>query len=396
MVKYQNKPISDLPYDYFVLFRRYCLAKGYQFIWDAKEQTIHVHPPLHQKVVNFIYEDADNSDGFLSKVIEQVKTFLQETNLTFSHTTPDSTGIDFHFSFNPISPNHYMSTPNLFVMHNGSDQTLEMVNLLRKQFNLFHLSHSFVKQGPSTSSTPLLTLQCEIPKDKSNQHLASYIEELSISLSDAIISYFSNQLNVDVSSCTKQTLTSFFEQFKSPAKKEKKKPQQKTAEKQSSQTNSIQEEIVQSEVFFDYIFYPSKEDKKLIITGDFHIKNTGNTTLIQPIICLKIDPIDQVSLGGQILPPGMADTFGVHSGESLKGWKYMSDDWFDQAQERGEYWIEPIQSLSLAPGEATSLSSFQVTITENEEQHNQVTIQGIVYFREQDLSFPSNNSIVVS
>jgi hypothetical protein len=93
----------------------------------------------------------------------------------------------------------------------------------------------------------------------------------------------------------------------------------------------------------------------------------------------------------------MVDTLGVQSvdGSSTAGWQYMESDWFQQAKERGEYWIRPIRPLRISPGETEIFSNFQINIPKP-EKGGTVTVQGVVFFNDKDLRFPSNNRVTIS
>ncbi|GAA3324603.1 hypothetical protein GCM10020331_053160 [Ectobacillus funiculus] len=113
-------------------------------------------------------------------------------------------------------------------------------------------------------------------------------------------------------------------------------------------------------------------------------KNIGTEVLRNPVICLRSTPKESIEITGQILPPNVAETFGVMSDAGTKGWKYMNEDWFEQTI-KGETWICPIQQMNLYPQQIESLSNLQINI--NLEEHESMLIEAFVFFREQELEF---------
>jgi hypothetical protein len=153
--------------------------------------------------------------------------------------------------------------------------------------------------------------------------------------------------------------------------------------------------IKEAEVFFDYRLLIDKSDnKKIKVLGNLHIKNVGTEVLRNPVICLRAKPEESIKITGQILPPKVAQTFGVMSNEGPKGWKYMNDDWLEQTM-KGETWICPIQQMNIYPQQVESLSNLQINIF-NLEEHETILVEAFVFFKEQELEFAANNHISIS
>jgi hypothetical protein len=156
------------------------------------------------------------------------------------------------------------------------------------------------------------------------------------------------------------------------------------------------EKRLEAEVFFDYtLFHSDLEHRPFLLMGNLYVKNTGTEDLINPIVCLRVSPIESIKLGGQILPPNLVETMGVQSSSGIKGWRYLDDDWFSQAQERGEYWIAPIQPILISPKATEPFQNFQISI-KKPENGSTVTVEGVVLFNEQEVHFPANNRIAIS
>ncbi|MED4912172.1 hypothetical protein P9761_28880 [Brevibacillus centrosporus] len=156
------------------------------------------------------------------------------------------------------------------------------------------------------------------------------------------------------------------------------------------------EKRLEAEVFLDYtLFHSDLEHRPFLLIGNLYVKNTGTEDLINPIICLRVSPMESIKLGGQILPPNLVETMGVQSSSGIKGWRYLEDDWFSQAQERGEYWIAPIQPILISPKATEPFQNFQISI-KKPENGSIVTVEAVVLFNEQEIHFPANNRIAIS
>jgi len=100
-------------------------------------------------------------------------------------------------------------------------------------------------------------------------------------------------------------------------------------------------------------------------------------------------------MGGQILPPKLVETMAVQGMNGLKGWRYLEDDWFTQAMERGEYWIAPIAPVTIAPKATESFQNFQISFLK-QDAGKAVIVEGVVVCNNQEVQFSANNRIAVS
>ncbi|MED1824016.1 hypothetical protein [Brevibacillus agri] len=151
-----------------------------------------------------------------------------------------------------------------------------------------------------------------------------------------------------------------------------------------------------AEVFFDYtLIHSDSAEKPYLLIGTLQVKNTGTEVLYNPIVCLRVTPADSIKMGGQILPPKLVETLAVQGSNGLKGWRYLDDDWFAQAMERGEYWIAPIQPVVIPPQSAESFQNFQVSFLK-QESGKAIVVEGIVLCNDQSVHFSANNRIAVS
>ncbi|MGN7468372.1 hypothetical protein [Brevibacillus sp. SAFN-007a] len=151
-----------------------------------------------------------------------------------------------------------------------------------------------------------------------------------------------------------------------------------------------------AEVFFDYtLIHSDSAEKPYLLIGTLQVKNTGTETLYNPVVCLRVTPVDSIKMGGQILPPKLVETLAVQGSNGLKGWRYLDDDWFSQAMERGEYWIAPIQPVVIPPQSAEAFQNFQVSFLK-QESGKAIVVEGIVLCNDQSVHFSANNRIAVS
>lgn len=153
---------------------------------------------------------------------------------------------------------------------------------------------------------------------------------------------------------------------------------------------------IEAEVFFDYtLIHSDSEEKPYLLIGTLQVKNTGTEELYNPIVCLRVTPADSIKMGGQILPPKLVETMAVQGMNGLKGWRYLEDDWFTQAMERGEYWIAPIAPVSIAPKATESFQNFQISFLK-QDAGKAVIVEGVVVCNNQEVQFSANNRIAVS
>jgi len=153
---------------------------------------------------------------------------------------------------------------------------------------------------------------------------------------------------------------------------------------------------VEAEVFFDYtLIHSDSEEKPYLLIGTLQVKNTGTEELYNPIVCLRVTPADSIKMGGQILPPKLVETMAVQGMNGLKGWRYLEDDWFTQAMERGEYWIAPIAPVTIAPKATESFQNFQISFLK-QDAGKAVIVEGVVVCNNQEVHFSANNRIAVS
>lgn len=156
-----------------------------------------------------------------------------------------------------------------------------------------------------------------------------------------------------------------------------------------------EEKEAQCDLFFDYSVTAGRKTEKYTIFSSIHLRNIGERALHNPVLCLKVEPVDSVDIGGQILPPGMSELFAVQGEAGAQGWEYVGEEWLEKAYTTGEYWIKPIQDLTIPASESILLEGVQFSF-QPPEQAGKISIAGFVFFQDQNLQFKSLNTIVFS
>lgn len=147
-----------------------------------------------------------------------------------------------------------------------------------------------------------------------------------------------------------------------------------------------------AEAYFDYHLLVGEAMKSAQVFGILTIKNNGSTSLKNPYVCFRVTPAGSVNITGQILPPSTAKVQGVQTVDGTKGWMFMSDNWVEEAFEKGEYWVSPIQEVVLAPGEIITMSNLQMKVTRSQSD-KQIKVEAFVFFTEDHLEIAAHNKI---
>ena len=264
--------------------------------------------------------------------------------------------------------------PYLLIEHSpGIDERLR--NLVRTELNNEKIPFQLkeINHFPLNPKRGLL-LKFHLPP---KPNLEGYKEHFSISIARALLRYINRQQNNFFSYLPKNMLKNWLvnmTQIPISSLKQDKLPQPQEEGKEIksiiSQNPPELKSIINAEVFFDYtILIPQLESdlQDYLIEGNLYLKNTGNQTLMNPVICIKLSPVQSASLQGQIIPPKMVSSLGTKSMSGDKGWKYVYDDWRQRVKTNGEYWISPIQVLQIPPGE-TTMFNFKINFEQPKKE----------------------------
>ena len=398
-VYFNNEEITVIPYHSLVNFQLFCEQHGLHTNWSSVEKKLDLYSDLKQMRIALdpTANTPQNSDfiqtleQFLStnglvKVIENTESLTTDPYLQIKVETFENTSEQHAYLLIEHSPGIDERLRNLVRL----ELTNEKVPFQLKEINHFPLNP---KRG--------LILKYQLPP---NSELEVYKELFSLCIARALLRYINRQQNNFFSYLPKNMLKNWLVNMthtpiSSPEQDKLPQPQKEGKEKNSiiSQNPPEIKSIINAEVFFDYtILIPQLESelKEYLIEGNLYIKNTGNRALMNPVICMKITPVQSASLQGQIIPPKMVSSLGTKSMSGDKGWKYIYDDWRQRVKTNGEYWISPIQVLQIPPGE-TTMFNFKINF-EQPSEGKSITAQGFVYFQEDKKQFPANNQISFS
>ncbi|MCE7794848.1 hypothetical protein K8O68_20890 [Salipaludibacillus sp. CUR1] len=142
--------------------------------------------------------------------------------------------------------------------------------------------------------------------------------------------------------------------------------------------------------FFNYtVFLSEPEDEELLVNGNFHMKNTGTSTLHEPFIVFRITPPAGAGLNGKITLSNHKDSVLYKDDEE---WTYMDSGWKDTIRNKGEYWLKPSHCAELKPEETLTFSSFDLRI-KRENVIDRLTLQGFCFASELKEGIPSKNTV---
>ncbi|WP_243292929.1 hypothetical protein [Bacillus sp. FJAT-47783] len=388
-----NKTIGSIPYASVAAFRLLCEEMGLKTKVNISNRELAIYSSLKGKTIVLEYEK--NQDrGIHQEILSKTRTLLLQSgaNIIINErlTTVDEGDFSIQLSVDSKVNN------KLMIMHNLYFPNQEVKFTLEKELIRFNIVHEF-KRMPNQVPFPQLIIK----------GIDSYVKEeevvhqLSLSLASAILYFFLHRHPFSLLTCLPMELFNIQPMNESLTKQTnekvntKKFKQEDKAEKRINGFTPLQSKP-SAEVFFNYTVYPfDKEEERLLTLGDLYIKNTGNINLYNPLICIKADPIEYVNFRGQIVPPEMAEALSVQGENEMTGWKYLDEDWFEKAKERGEFWIAPIKRIMIPPNESQVLRNFQLTLKKPDKK-KQILIDGIVYFEDLQLHFRSNNRMTFS
>jgi hypothetical protein len=405
---YQNgEKKGRIAYPSLLFYQLLCQQAGFRTRWDPRERKLHLVAGLENRKV---YLASDTEDKDLSYIMEKTESFLAGTGADFlrlrGNAPPSDQGdVCLYVALERIQSD----TPRVHILHTPGPRGQIWARAFGKEFRMGGFTVRVKRHPKQRSPLPVVELRCQLPEGKNREE--EVLERIAFILASALFRGLTgdNPLAA-LPYLSPESLNHFLPFPTSNETKTEEVPKAGAvdvvgdADLVASQKPDAPEEsplpapIRQAEVYFDYqLLIPESEESPYLILGNMLIKNTGSEDLLNPVICLQATPANRVRVKGRIVPPKMVDTLGVQSvdGSSTAGWQYMESDWFQQAKERGEYWIRPIRPLRISPGETEIFSNFQINISKP-EKGGTVTVQGVVFFNDKDIRFPSNNRVTIS
>ena len=364
-VCFNNKIITVIPYHSLVGFRLFCEQHGLQTNWNTVEKRIDLFSDSKQKQIALF---STTTNPLNHDVLQTLKRFLSVNELVTVVEDVKTLTTDPYLQIKVEAFEHTSDKRTSLVIEHHPRIDERLRNLLRTELNNEKIPFQLkeMKHFPLASSRGLL-FKYHLPP---NPSLEMYKELFSMCIARAILRYVDRQQNNFFSYFPKNMLKNWLVNMTQTPRSspEQNKAQQKEENEIEKEENSHRlklisqnpldekKRILHAEVFFDYtILIPQSESelKDYLVEGNLYIKNTGNQALMNPVICIKITPVQSASLQGQIIPPKMVSSLGTKSMSGEKGWKYVYDDWRQRVKTNGEYWISPIQVLQIPPGETT-------------------------------------------
>lgn len=410
LIQYNGENKGKIPYASLPLHRLWYEQTGFDTEWNHHQKILSLTPIWKNRKVRFF---SHKQDRWTPMIIEKTKEFLRDTGIELSSSSTEKT--EFLMRIH-VHSKHSSSQPRYQIIHSPFRKGRSWANTLFHEFRSQGWTVKRKKQHKPSVHRPLVELHCYLPQEMQADP-QTWLNNLSLSLATVILKKLTSgrltplllQLPASIhpSSIIEKTDPNLSHQTE-PSSLQANAPVRALADVKEANALAMTHSPsppkigtldLQAEVFFDYrLLIPSSDDDdSYLIHADLHIKNTGLKPIINPLVCLRMDPTHKVQLKGQILPPQLVETVGVQSssGDGAIGWRYLDNDWFQKAKERGEYWICPIQSLVILPGQIESFSHFHLLVPKPEKS-KAVTIQAVVYQKDQKVQFPANNQIVLS
>ncbi|WP_211241940.1 hypothetical protein [Ectobacillus panaciterrae] len=331
------------------------------------------------------------------KILEHIQKFLSGcgAKVIMKNDQAVSVKADLHVKLSLLEfPS--IKEPILELTHDSTSMNQNWLNLFRNE--CWKLGTKFNSNQEVNQLVPYVRVQLKYPEINDELFWNRFGENCAIIVAMGILARL--QGNSPLSFLSNVSFENFPILFGASSSKKQmndslKKVKKDVLDDQKLTIEKPSKIIREAEVFFDYRLLIDKSDnKKIKVLGNLHIKNIGTEVLRNPVICLRSTSEESIKITGQILPPNVAETFGVMSNEGPKGWKYMNEDWFEQTM-KGETWICPIQQMNIYPQQIESLSNLQINIFNLEEQES-ILVEAFVFFKEQGLEFAANNRVSIS
>ncbi|WP_041601165.1 hypothetical protein [Halobacillus halophilus] len=122
-------------------------------------------------------------------------------------------------------------------------------------------------------------------------------------------------------------------------------------------------------------------DDENLCLGTFHIKNLSSSPINHPYICIKISEGAPFSFSGRFV----YDESKMPR-RAQGGWKRLNE-----RNNKGEYWLKPLEQSTIPPGQTLTFNNFQVKWTAEDNYAGSIT--GFVYSEENKDGVAALNSI---
>ncbi|WP_078412173.1 peptide chain release factor family protein [Priestia abyssalis] len=418
-IEFAGQEKGTIPYASLPVFRLLFNECGFQVRWDEENRKIHLYPGLSGKIIFIAQNDNSYPHAFRKgklewEMLEHIQHLLAgsgaEVVLQKNSAAIGQGDLRLKLSVLEIPS---IKKPVMDVSHDLKANNQKWLTLLQDECRKAGIQ--FSSNVDVSEISPHLTVQFKYPQKGDSVFWSKFKENSAIMLVMGILARLQGNHPLSVLSYLPfehlpiwgKDLTKAQQTSATPAQTTKSVPknresavkmlrEEKLRKEKQREEKTKEEKRTEAEIFFDYqVLLDKNNSEKVMVLGNLHIKNTGTEVLRNPSICLRLTPAESIKISGQILPPNVANVRGVMNDEGVKGWKYMNDEWLDEAQEKGETWICPIQQLNIPPRQIESFQNFQISILKPEE-HKNMKIEAFVFFREQGLECAANNQIALS
>lgn len=447
-VYYSGQRGGSMPYAALPAFRLFCKQNGFQLKWDSTNKRVDLDSGLKGKVCVLFTGISSGGTAYEWEVLGNVQKFLSDSGMevVLSQNNPSlakNTDVAIRFSLKEMRA---LEKPRLIFFQSEDEKRQDLVKCLRSEMQQSGIPCHY-KITKNQKQPAIVHIQLQLPLYTEVNKRKIYAEKIALHLASGVLEYFQNGLHIQPMAFLPPNILKLFysamlftsDEESQQGANEKAVAEEQTMIQESDQpsaeaSDSNREEISESEsereellilaeeelleqvvtihaveevpeqvemrtaaeVYFDYTLIHSESvEKPYLLIGTLQVKNTGNVELKNPIVCLRVSPVDSIKMGGQVLPPKLVETMAVQGTSGLKGWRYLEDDWFAQAMERGEYWIAPIQPVTITPESTESFQNFQISFMKQETGKG-IVVEGVVLCNDQTVHFSANNRIAVS
>ncbi|WP_147675198.1 hypothetical protein [Numidum massiliense] len=410
-----DKASGTVPDAHLPLLRQLCKQGGVGMHWEAENRNLYITTGLFGKKIVLQASTADRSTPTNRLYGHEVAKHLAHLGakaavLKEDDDLPPDCDLYVRYELNLDDGSH---SPQVTIFHDSAVHHKRLAHAFLQELTESGWRVQLKKmEGEPTqaqSQVPVLHVQCMLPINETDRMIDVLQQKIAVATTTAILRYFHggnplSALFLLVPHYMSRTATT------TDPIPEASETVSDTVDRLSTATDHIPATTnpisamgdptpaptAQTEVFFDYnVFVTDASENEYLILGNLYIKNSGTIDLHDPVICLLVSPPDNAQLGGQILPPNIVATTGVHDGDGVTGWQFLDEDWFKQAKTRGEYWLKPTRATQIPPQQSEAVRNFQFAISKPAEG-GAVTIRGMVYFREQQLKFPAHNAVAIT
>lgn len=403
----------------------YCfLELGFQIEMNRTDRRVTVLPGLNNKIIQLkkdqLLKTTLRREKFEDQLLQYIEKSLSSCGVQLADSESEQAELTFSITASQIQ---YINQPILEIYYDKGDVEEEWIKYIKVECQKLNIKFSIHKlaNNKDYQTVKVHVMYPEVIEDTfwesigeniacmlsigliSKLRKSYHLSLLSIFPLEVFLKDFIQSGNYQLVESNKQTnlvedgIETIDDQIDS-VEKEKNQLNYGIDTLADESPSQLEESIKQdnrsdAEAFFDYHLLIDDTNKKSPkIFGSLTIKNTGLESLKNPIICFRMTPAGSVGIIGQILQPNTIQTQGVQTAEGPKGWRYMNENWQNEADEKGEVWVCPVHEINTDPGEYIQLPNIQMTVKSLEEVKN-IKVEAFIFFVEHGLEITANNKI---